>query len=167
MEPLFADVAASAPWWVAGALGVLTVLSSAGALYFWFKSKRRQDTAEDDALTAKRRADKATADEAETTAQEAKETRRRRESSEEAWQVVDQYAAVIKGYEGKVDALERKFDDAIRECEDERNQCAEDRAELRGMMVTLVAWAESKGMKVPAQFKADSKSHRTLPDEGK
>lgn len=154
---LVADIDPNAPWWVAGAMSIVTISLAALRVYDYYKKKRSAWTKDDYAHQQEVKQD---------LTEEQREARR--DSATEAWQVVDRLTKEVEGHGAK-----------LREIEERERKCSEDRAEeqaahaqTRTMLRMLVAWARKQRNPPPIpedmlrQLNLDdgSKPHNKLGD---
>lgn len=146
---MFEEANPNTPWWVAGSLGIVTVVLAALRVYDYYKRLKPQwDTAQHKADIEVRR----------ELTQEQREARR--DSEEEAWRVVDRLRDEL------VALTER-----LAETEERERECTEGRAVDRTVLQILVAWAQRQKNPPPipayllAQFVDGSGPHIPLPPD--
>lgn len=123
------DPVVPSPWWVAGGLGVTTIVFAALRVYDYYKRKKAEWDAKQQSLDAARR--KFETETRQDLTEEQKEARR--DSETEAWRVVDRLTIEVEG-----------FTEKIRAVEDRERVCAEERAGERMILRILVVWARKQ-----------------------
>jgi vacuolar-type H+-ATPase subunit I/STV1 len=144
---IFADSSGGdGPVWVAASVSIIGIGYALFRFIFWLLSKRqnyRQDVRKDE--NELQRVD------------DAQKAVRRREEATEAWAVVDRLNTIVEGHAAKIADLEAKHGTAIEianertaECRKEHAETQKELGEMRGWAAAVVAWGNSKGLKIPA-----------------
>jgi hypothetical protein len=107
------------PWWLAGALGTVSVVLAALRAWDYFRNRR------DEARGRQIQLDATQTREAASQQKEA-----RRDAASEAWEVVDRLNEEVERLTSKV-----------REIEERERDCAEGRAAERAVLLVMIAWA--------------------------